>query len=81
MKVLKITGTSSEMQVYLKDGSVLQLEGEFTQGGFAAYISTMRLKGSDRALSEAEKEDYSREILEYNRNRGNKDFRIELYPD
>lgn len=79
MKVLKITGTSSEMLVYLKDGSVLELE--FTQGGFAAYISTMRLKGSDRALSEAEKEDYSREILEYNRNRGNKDFRIELYPD
>lgn len=79
MKVLKITGTSSEMLVYLKDGSVLELE--FTQGGFAAYISTMRLKGSDRALSEAEKEDYSREILEYNRNRGNKAFRIELYPD
>lgn len=79
MKVLKITGTSSEMLVYLKDGSVLELE--FTQGGFAAYISTMRLKRSDRALSEAEKEDYSREILEYNRNRGNKDFRIELYPD
>ncbi len=79
MKVMKIVGTSSKMQVYLKDGPIIEMEGEFTIGGFAASMNSMRWKGSDEELSLEEKESFSKEIQKYNR--GNKEFIIDIYPD
>lgn len=76
MKILKITGTSSEIFFVLDTGETIVGNGELLINGFAVSESSLKFKGTDASLTAEQIEELKR-IVRSDKPRNN--FRVKFY--
>lgn len=62
MKILKITGTSSEIFFVLDTGETIVGNGELLINGFAVSESSLKFKGTDASLTAEQTEELKRMV-------------------